>query len=77
MTAVPAAPRAARGHAALPGREYLLPGEVASTLGVSAKTVSRWARERRLAHITTIGGHRRFHRVQVQALLQELRRSQG
>lgn len=39
---------------------YLAPGDVARILGVSAKTVSRWARDGRIPHAVTLGGHRRF-----------------
>ena len=40
--------------------EYITTGEAASLLGVSPKTVARWANEGKLPHITTLGGHRRF-----------------
>ena len=48
---------------------YLTRAEVARMLGVSPNTVSRWAREGRLAFQMTLGGHRRFDR----ALIEELR----
>jgi excisionase family DNA binding protein len=51
--------------------DLLTPGEVAAIFRVDAKTVSRWARTGRLACIRTIGGHRRFHRADVQALLEQ------
>ena len=39
---------------------YLLAAEVARLLHVSPKTVTRWAKEGRLPHTRTLGGHRRF-----------------
>jgi excisionase family DNA binding protein len=43
-----------------PEGEYVGTGEAAKILGKSPKTVSRWARDGRLPHIMTLGGHRRF-----------------
>ena len=40
--------------------EYLTPGQVAVMLGVSPKTVTRWAVQGRLPCLVTLGGHRRF-----------------
>jgi excisionase family DNA binding protein len=42
---------------------------VADLLGVSPNTVSRWAREGRLASISTLGGHRRFKADVVEDLM--------
>ncbi|MEA2507547.1 MAG: Helix-turn-helix domain [Actinomycetota bacterium] len=39
---------------------YVTTGEAARILGKSPKTVARWARNGRLPHIVTLGGHRRF-----------------
>jgi excisionase family DNA binding protein len=39
---------------------YLTPGQVARLLGVSPKTIYRWATEGRLPFAVTLGGHRRF-----------------
>ena len=39
---------------------YLTPGQVARMLGVSPKTVYRWATAGRIPCIVTLGGHRRF-----------------
>ena len=36
---------------------YLLPSEVAEVLQVSPKTVTRWAKEGKLASRRTLGGH--------------------
>lgn len=40
--------------------EYLKTSEVARLLHVSPKTVSRWAKEEKIPHVRTLGGHRRF-----------------
>jgi excisionase family DNA binding protein len=42
--------------------DYLSAGQAATMLGVSAKTVSRWADMGLLPCIVTLGGHRRFDR---------------
>jgi excisionase family DNA binding protein len=55
-----------------PVPRLLTVSEVAELFGVSAKTVSRWAREGRISSVRTLGGHRRFRESQVQALLAEL-----
>jgi excisionase family DNA binding protein len=39
---------------------YLTPGQVARLLGVSPKTIYRWATDGRLPCAVTLGGHRRF-----------------
>jgi excisionase family DNA binding protein len=41
-------------------RPWLRAGEVAARLHVDPKTVTRWAKEGRLAHRRTLGGHRRY-----------------
>lgn len=43
-----------------PDSAYLTPGEAASILGVSPKTVNRWANDGRIPCALTLGGHRRF-----------------
>lgn len=40
--------------------DYLTPGQAAGILGVSPKTVSRWADAGLLRCVVTLGGHRRF-----------------
>jgi excisionase family DNA binding protein len=42
------------------GAEYLKTAEVADILHVSPKTVTRWAKDGKLPHSRTLGGHRRF-----------------
>ncbi len=43
---------------------YIASSEVARILHVSPKTVSRWARDGRLPFIRTLGGHRRYPKVE-------------
>lgn len=51
------------------GQERLLtPAEVATLFGVDPKTVTRWARAGRLTAVRTLGGHRRYHPGEVEAL---------
>lgn len=42
------------------GGVYLRAAEAAAMLHVSPKTVSRWAKEGKIPHFVTLGGHRRF-----------------
>ncbi len=39
---------------------YLTPGQAARILGVSPKTVNRWANDGHIPCAVTLGGHRRF-----------------
>jgi excisionase family DNA binding protein len=50
-------------------REYLRVAEVAKAFHVSPKTVARWADEGRIPYVLTLGGHRRFPRKDIEALL--------
>jgi len=50
-------------------RDLLLPGEVAAIFRVDPKTVTRWAQAGRIPSVLTPGGHRRFWREDVEALL--------
>jgi excisionase family DNA binding protein len=49
--------------------QLLTPGEVAAIFRVDSKTVNRWAASGRIRCIKTPGGHRRFERTDVLALL--------
>jgi excisionase family DNA binding protein len=51
---------------------YLLPSEVAAVLQVSPKTVTRWAKEGKLASRRTLGGHRRYARADIESLAERL-----
>lgn len=55
-------------------REYLTVSEVADLFHVSPKTVVRWANDGRLPYMATLGGHRRFPRADVEAIVADLQR---
>ena len=55
-----------------PGEKFLRTSDVARMLHVSPKTVSRWAKEGRLPHLSTLGGHRRFPATEIERLMEEL-----
>ena len=48
------------------------PARPPARLHVTAKTVTRWASEGRLAHRRTLGGHRRFDPELIDALVEAL-----
>lgn len=52
-------------------RRYLTRGEVARLFEVSPATVARWAREGRLPHVSTLGGHRRYRAQEVLAIVEK------
>ena len=54
------------------GAEYLKTAEVADTLHVSPKTVTRWAKDGKLPHSRTLGGHRRFPSQSIKRIAQGL-----
>ena len=56
-----------------PADELLTPSQVAQLFGVNPKTVTRWADTGRLDYIRTPGGHRRFRRTEITALLADNR----
>lgn len=49
----------------------LTPKEVGQLLRVTAQTVTRWAREGKLAYTTTFGGHRRYYRAEVELIVEK------
>jgi len=56
--------------------EYLRASEAAALLHVSPKTVSRWAKEGKIPHFVTLGGHRRFPKdaiMRIAAGLEDIR----
>jgi excisionase family DNA binding protein len=61
----------AAGSARPDPEQWLTPAEVAALFGVHPKTVTRWAKGRRLAFIRTLGGHRRYRLSDVRKLLSE------
>ena len=56
-------------HRPLDAEELLTPQEVSQLFRVDPKTVTRWARAGKLSSIRTLGGHRRYRRVEVMGLL--------
>jgi excisionase family DNA binding protein len=59
---------------ALEPDELLFPAEVAQMFRVDVKTVTRWADAGKLETIRTAGGHRRYVKASVRALIEESRR---
>ena len=57
--------------------DYITSGEVARILRVSPKTVARWAKEGKLPHLVTLGGHRRFPAGPIHALARRLQVVEG
>lgn len=51
------------------GEEYLRVADVAAAFHVSPRTIARWADEGRLPHVVTLGGHRRFPKKAIEALI--------
>jgi excisionase family DNA binding protein len=51
---------------------YMKTAEVARLLHVSPKTVTRWAKDGRLPHSRTLGGHRRFPADPIEQLARDL-----
>lgn len=49
--------------------ELLPPGEVARLLGVDPRTVTRWAVTGKIPSLKTPGGHRRYRRSAIQAII--------
>lgn len=60
-------PQASDGNGA-----YIRTAEAAKLLRVSPKTVSRWAKQGKLPHVVTLGGHRRFPADAIQQLATKL-----
>ena len=52
--------------------QYLKTAEVADILHVSPKTVTRWAKDGKLPHSRTLGGHRRFPESSIRKLAEGL-----
>lgn len=55
--------------AASQSNDLLTPAEVAVLFRVNPKTVTRWARAGKISAIRTLGGHRRFRRDEIEAVL--------
>jgi excisionase family DNA binding protein len=52
--------------------ELLTPAEVAVMFRVNPKTVTRWARAGKISAVRTLGGHRRFHAIEIRRFLAEV-----
>ena len=55
-----------------PGEPLLTSAQAAERLAVSPKTISRWAKQGRLPHLRTLGGHRRYDPDMVDQLARQL-----
>jgi excisionase family DNA binding protein len=53
-------------------RKYLTSNQTAQRLAVSPKTIARWAKQGRLPHLRTLGGHRRYDPDMVDHLRRQL-----
>ena len=51
---------------------YMRTAEAARILRVSTKTVSRWAKDGKIPHVVTLGGHRRFPASAIHELARRL-----
>lgn len=62
------------GHAAVDehrgpaSRSFLTAGQAARLLGISPRTLNRWADSQRVPCMVTLGGHRRFEMGAIEAL---------
>jgi excisionase family DNA binding protein len=61
----------------MPRTAYLTGSQVAKRLAVSPKTVARWAKTGQLAHLRTLGGHRRYDPQMVDRLAHQLTQPTG
>ncbi len=53
-------------------QDLLTPAEVAELFRVDPKTVTRWANAGKIPTLRTLGGHRRFRRADVMAMLEHM-----
>lgn len=51
---------------------FLTRGEVAAIFHVSAATITRWAKARRLPFVRTLGGHHRFPEREIRRLAAQI-----
>src|SRR3954462_7653341 len=61
--------RSGEPPALIAGDDLLRPREVARLFGVRPTTIARWARDGKLRPVLTPGGHRRYLRSEMEALL--------
>jgi excisionase family DNA binding protein len=57
--------------------DLLTPGEVAQVFRVDPKTVNRWAKMGRLRFVRTMGGHRRYYKIDIDQFLNDSTRSRN
>ncbi len=50
--------------------EWLTAGQAAVLMGVCARTIVKWSKEGRIPHSLTLGGHRRYIRADILALIE-------
>ncbi len=50
--------------------EFLTAGQAAVLMGVCARTIVKWSREGKIPHAKTLGGHRRYLRAEILALVE-------
>lgn len=50
--------------------DLLTPAEVATMFKVDSRTVTRWANTGLLPYIRTLGGHRRFKKAEIHAIIE-------
>ena len=55
-----------------PETDYMTTGQAARLLGVSPKTVNRWAHEGRIPCIVTLGGHLRIRASLIHELIEQM-----
>jgi len=60
-----------------PAHALLTAAEVAEMFRVSPKTVSRWAQDRLISSVRTVGGHRRFRAEEIHELLSRFEEAQS
>ncbi|WP_406531075.1 BldC family transcriptional regulator [Streptomyces sp. I8-5] len=53
------------------GTDLMTPREVADVFRVDVKTIARWAKLGKLSSIRTLGGHHRYRRAEIEALLED------
>jgi len=58
-----------RGDDVSETKELMTPSEVGEALRVDAKTVTRWAERGLIRAIKTPGGHNRFYRTDIEAIV--------
>ena len=53
--------------------DLFTPAEVARMFRVNPKTVTRWAKQKRMTSIMTLGGHRRFYGAELKKMMDDSR----